>query len=111
VGPADGPITTVSTLEPIKTEFTVREQEYLAITRCVNGLDRLQLNLILADETTYAYKGKLLFADRQADQSTGAILLIGQFPNSGNMLRPGQRAKIRAIVEHRKTLCLCRSAP
>jgi RND family efflux transporter MFP subunit len=97
VGPADGPITTVSTLEPIKTEFTVREQEYLAITRCVNGLDRLQLNLILADGTTYAYKGKLLFADRQVDQNTGAILLIGQFPNPGNMLRPGQRAKIRAI--------------
>lgn len=54
--------------------------------------------MILADGTTYPHKGKFLFADRQVDQSTGAILLIGQFPNPGNLLRPGQYAKVRAVV-------------
>jgi multidrug efflux pump subunit AcrA (membrane-fusion protein) len=82
VSQASGMITTVSTLEPIKAEFTVGEQEYIKFT----------------DGTTYPHKGKFLFADRQVDQSTGAILLTGQFPNPGNILRPGQYAKVRAIV-------------
>jgi RND family efflux transporter MFP subunit len=98
VSPAGAPITTVSTLEPIKAEFTVSEQEYLRFRRSENQLGRLQLELILADGTTYPHAGRFLFADRQVDQSTGAILLIGQFPNPGNVLRPGQYAKVRAVV-------------
>jgi len=102
VSPAGGPITTVSTLEPIKAEFTVSEQEYLSFRRSPNELGRLQLDLILADGTTYPHKGEFLFADRQVDQNTGAILLIGEFPNPGNILRPGQYAKVRAVVGTRE---------
>jgi membrane fusion protein (multidrug efflux system) len=98
VSPSGGPITTVSTLDPIKAEFTVGEQEYLTLTRNAGGLGRLQLELILADGTTYTQKGKFLFADRQVDQSTGAIQLTGLFPNPGNTLRPGQYAKVRATT-------------
>jgi membrane fusion protein (multidrug efflux system) len=43
-----------------------------------------------------------MFADRQVNQSTGAILLIGVFPNPGNILRPGQYAKVRAATAIRK---------
>jgi len=98
VSAAGGPITTVSTLEPIKAEFTVSEQEYLKFRQRANDLGRLRLELILADGTTYPHGGKFLFADREVDQSTGAILLIGQFPNPGNVLRPGQYARVRAVV-------------
>src|SRR5579863_282046 len=38
VSPAGGIITTVSTLEPIKAEFTVSEQEYLSFTRHASDL-------------------------------------------------------------------------
>ncbi len=98
VSAAGGPITTVSTLEPIKAEFTVSEQEYLKFRQHADDLGRLRLELILADGATYPHPGKFLFADREVDQSTGAILLIGQFPNPGNLLRPGQYAKVRALV-------------
>ena len=98
VSPAGSAITTVSTLDPIKAEFTVNEQEYLRLTRDAKSLDRLELELILADGSSYAHTGKFLFADRQVDQSTGAILLTGQFPNPGNVLRPGQYAKVRTVV-------------
>src|SRR5438445_1653263 len=106
VSPAGAPITTVSTVDPIKAEFTLSEQEYLRFMRRPSELERLQLELILADGTTYAHKGKFLFADRQVDQNTGAIQLIGQFPNPGNVLRPGQYAKVRTIVglEHNALL-------
>jgi RND family efflux transporter MFP subunit len=99
VGPSSGVITMVSTLDPIKTNFTVGEQEYLSLTRgSVNDLARLQLELILADGSTYSHKGKFFFADRQVNQNTGAIQLTGLFPNPGNRLRPGQYGRIRAAI-------------
>jgi RND family efflux transporter MFP subunit len=98
VGAAAGPITTVSTLDPIKAEFSISEQEYLKFRQGTNGLAPLRLELILANGTTYQRTGTFLFADREVDQTTGAILLTGQFPNPGNILRPGQYAKVRAVV-------------
>jgi RND family efflux transporter MFP subunit len=99
VNPTSGVITTVSTLDPIKANFTVGEQEYLNLTRGgVNDLVKLQLELILADGSTYPQKGKFSFADRQVNQNTGAIQLTGLFPNPGNRLRPGQYGKVRAAI-------------
>jgi RND family efflux transporter MFP subunit len=99
VSPSSGAITTVSTLDPIKANFTVGEQEYLRLTSgSVNDLAKLQLELILADGSTYPQKGKFSFADRQVNQSTGAIQLTGLFPNPGNRLRPGQYGKVRAAI-------------
>jgi RND family efflux transporter MFP subunit len=100
--PASGAMTTVSTVDPIKCYFTVSEQEYLAYMRRFPTPEQLQaahaqleLELILADGTTYPYKGKYDFADRQVDVRTGAIRLAGLYPNPGNILRPGQYGRVR----------------
>jgi RND family efflux transporter MFP subunit len=99
VSPSSDVITTVSTLEPIKVNFTVGEQEYLSLTRSgANDLAKSQLELILADGSAYPHKGKFSFADRQVNQSTGAIQLTAVFPNPGNRLRPGQYGRIRAAI-------------
>jgi RND family efflux transporter MFP subunit len=99
VNPSSGVITTVSTLDPIKANFTVGEQEYLSLTRNGgNDLAKLQLELVLADGSAYPQKGRFSFADRQVNQSTGAIQLTGLFPNPGNRLRPGQYGRVRAAV-------------
>ena len=98
VSASSGTITTVSTLDPIKVRFTVGEQEYLNLSRDDTALSRLQLELILADGSTYSQKGRFSFADREVNQSTGAIQLTGLFPNPGNRLRPGQYGKVRAAI-------------
>jgi membrane fusion protein (multidrug efflux system) len=97
VGPSGNAVTTVSTLDPIKANFTVSEQEYLRLTRA-EALHHLQLELVLADGSVHAQKGRFSFADRQVDPATGSIQLTGLFPNAGNTLRPGQYAKVRAAV-------------
>jgi RND family efflux transporter MFP subunit len=106
VSPASGVITTVSTVDPIKAYFTASEQEYLNYTRRFPTAEKrqannrlLELELILADGTTYPHKGTFYFADRQVDVRTGAIRLAGLFPNPGNSLRPGQYARIRFSSE------------
>ncbi len=107
------PLTTVSTVDPIKVYFTLNEQEYLQFTKR-NLIDaqpgasvaQLQLGLILSDGSTYPQKGTFLFADRQVDPKTGAIRLAGVFPNPGNILRPGQFGRIRAVTSTRDNALL-----
>ncbi len=60
------------------------------------------LELVLADGSVFPLKGKVYFADRQVDQGTGTIKVASLFPNPGNLLRPGQFAKIRALIETQK---------
>jgi len=104
VGPAGNAVTTVSTLDPIKANFTVSEQEYLSLARA-DALHKLELKLVLADGTVHPQPGRFSFADRQVDPSTGSIQLTGLFPNPGNTLRPGQYARVRAAIGlHSKAL-------
>src|SRR5579871_630912 len=98
VGPSSNAVTTVSTLDPIKANFTVSEQEYLNLAANGKALDKLQLDLYLSNGAAYPQKGRFSFADRQVNATTGAIQLTGLFPNPGNTLRPGQYAKVRAAV-------------
>jgi membrane fusion protein (multidrug efflux system) len=98
VSPASNAVTTVSTLDPIKANFTVSEQEYLRFRREDTAMKHLELELILGDGTVFPHKGQFAFADRQVNQNTGAIQLTGLFPNLGNVLRPGQYGRVRAII-------------
>jgi membrane fusion protein (multidrug efflux system) len=109
VNTSSSAITTVSTVDPIKVFFTVSEQEYLAFNRQYpteatrEAEERhMPLELILADGTTYSRKGKISFADRAVNQNTGAIRIAGLFANPGNILRPGQYARVRAATSIRR---------
>src|SRR5258706_4171427 len=100
VSPSSGTLTTISMLDPIRDYFSVSEQQYLALRKQSSGSngERWRLQLILADGSTYAHPGEFYFADRQVNQNTGAIQLAALFPNPGNILRPGQYGKVRAII-------------
>jgi len=105
VTPSSGIVTSVSTLDPIKVYFTVGEPQYLDWRRRFPTeasrleADRgLRLQLILADGSIYPHFGRFEFADRQVNESTGAIRIAGLFPNPNNVLRPGGYAKVRAVI-------------
>lgn len=102
-----GPLTTISTVDPIKVYFSLSEQEYLHYSRASDtGLSQLELELVLADGSTYPEKGQFYFADRQIDPKTGAIRVAGVFPNPGNVLRPGQYGRVRAVTKVRQDALL-----
>ena len=108
VGNPGGPeLTTVSTVDPIKVFIPLSEQEYMRFIREAEAKGNSEskgpnLELILADGRVFPHKGKLYFADRQVDERTGTIKVATLFPNPGNLLRPGQFAKIRALIETQK---------
>jgi len=112
IGDLVGPtslLTTVSKVDPIKVYFPVSERGYLdymkenpdPVKRAAQE-KQLGLQLILADGSLYPYKGTFSFADREVDVKTGTLRLQGLFPNPGNILRPGQFARVRAIVTTKK---------
>jgi membrane fusion protein (multidrug efflux system) len=108
VGSPGGPeLTTVSTVDPIKVFVPLSEQEYMRFRREAEARGNSEskednLDLILADGRVFAHKGRVYFADRQVDERTGTIKVATLFPNPGNVLRPGQFAKIRALIETQK---------
>ncbi len=100
-----GPVTSVSTVDPIKVYFTVGEPQYLAWRKRfptessrLAADKNLRLQLILADGSTYPYEGSFYFADRQVNEGTGAIRIAGLFSNPYNILRPGGYGKVRAVI-------------
>ena len=108
VSTSSGLLTTVSTVDPIRDYFAVSEQGYLALQKRFSSSDKdhWKLQLILADGSTYPHEGEFYFADRQVNQNTGAIQLAALFPNPGNVLRPGQYGKVRAMIREQQNAML-----
>jgi membrane fusion protein, multidrug efflux system len=113
VNPSSGPVTSVSTVDPIKVYFTVSESEYLDWNKRFptetsrQAADKsLRLQLILADGSTYPRDGTFYFADRQVNVGTGSIRIAGLFPNPGNILRPGGYGRVRTAVRVQKDALL-----
>src|SRR6266403_4873713 len=107
------PLTTVSTVDPIKVYFTLSEQQYLNFTkrnlieaRHGASVAQIELELVLSDGSTSPEKGSFFFADRQVDPKTGAIRMAGIFPNPGNVLRPGQYGRVRAVTSTKEEALL-----
>ncbi len=100
-------LTTVSQVNPIKAYFPITEQEYLKVASnlkpgksgdWLQSSASLPLTLILANGLIYPRRGRIVFTDRQVDTTTGTIRVVGAFPNPGNLLRPGQFARISAVT-------------
>jgi membrane fusion protein, multidrug efflux system len=96
-------MTTVSAVDPIYVDFSVAEQDYLRFAREKKEQSPRSgppnLELILGDGTVFPRRGRVLFANREVDSRTGTIQVRGEFPNPGNLLRPGQYGRIRAVTE------------
>ncbi len=100
-------MTTVSTVNPIYVDINIAEQDYMRFQRNKQKQSREQtLELILGDGTIYPHRGSVRFVNREVDSRTGTIQVRGEFPNPGNVLRPGQYARIRAVTELRKAAFL-----
>ena len=105
-------LTSMSSVNPIRVYFPVSEQEYMTAAEKINqrykvraadpqstpsGQDNVEL--ILSNSKIHPYTGQFILADRQVDIKTGTIRIAALFPNPGNILRPGQFARVRVVTE------------
>jgi membrane fusion protein, multidrug efflux system len=112
-------LTRLSKIDPIHVRFSISEREYLffakrreaklkdaGVEEADAGAPKAEFQLILADGAVHPHEGTLVFIDRNVDAKTGTIRLEASFPNPGNIVRPGQYARVRAATTVRKDAVL-----
>jgi len=118
-------LTTVSQVDPIRVAFPVSEREYLTLAARLRQEESPfsgakppgvappspgpeirgkpgGLEMILTNGNLFPERGTFIFVNRQVDERTGTLLVKGEFPNPGNLLRPGGYAKVRAVTSLKK---------
>jgi membrane fusion protein (multidrug efflux system) len=104
VGPSTV-LTTVSTIDPMKVEFPISEQQYLEYRRSQIRSGRTgdgKAQLTLADGSVYKEPGRFYALGREVNPETGTIMVETTFPNPKGLLRPGQYAMVRVQIDERK---------
>ncbi len=115
VGQTPNPVilNTVSTTDTVLVEFFLTESDFIVLARQAIKDEKIgeirdsedfkpDISLILADGSTFKYKGHLNFIDRSIDPNTGSLLVQTIFPNPEKLLRPGLYAKIKIMMDNAK---------
>jgi membrane fusion protein, multidrug efflux system len=92
-------LTTVSDVDPMRVYVSIPERDYLTYQRMrtegkMKG-SAGEMDLVLADGSTFPHKGRIIIADRAVDLKTGTLNLVAEFPNPNAVLRPGQFGRVR----------------
>ena len=106
-------LATISAVDPIYVDFQIAEVDYLRLAGRVRVDDatrapesRPALELVLADGKVFAHPGRVIFVDRAVDPKTGTIGVRARFANPARLLRPGQFARVRGVIEERANTVL-----
>jgi RND family efflux transporter MFP subunit len=65
----------------------------------VSSGNAIPLTLTLSNGKVYPHTGHIIFVDRSVTTKTGSLKLAASFDNPGNLLRPGQFARVTAETE------------
>ncbi len=102
-------LNTISDVRSVRVQFSITEREYLELMkkgaedqRAGTKQEKRSLQLLLADGSTYPYPGMVDFTEREIDPTTGTLRIQATFPNPDKLLRPGQFARVRAVIETKK---------
>lgn len=107
VGPGSGPLTTVTTIDPMRVYFSVSQQlmsqiierEVARGQKLRSSTNGMELELVFASGYHYPLKGRVRFANNQVDVKTGTVRVVGEFPNPQQMLIPGMFVRVRALMD------------
>lgn len=94
-------LATISTVDPVYVNFSVSESDYVRAVRDQYAKDSRdsKVRMILADGSEYDHDGAFDMVDRAVDSGTGTLGVRVTFPNPAHILRPGQYAKVRVLLE------------
>lgn len=92
VSPQSGALTVVSSMDPIRVNFAVTQQEWIQQTGKNGGegvKNGSKLSIMLKDGSTYPEQATVTAIDRNFNQQTGTINVQANLPNKDYILRPG----------------------
>ena len=98
----DEPLTVLSQVNEMYAYFAMSEPDFISFKNRYQGStleEKIKhvppIELILADDSVYAQKGKIELVEGQFDKTVGAINFRASFPNPSRILRTGNTGKIR----------------
>ncbi len=101
-GGSGSQLTTIVQIDPMWVNFGLGENEVLKIRAQqaagqLNrpGLNKIQVELILADGSVYPQKGQITFVDPVINAQTGTYNVRAVVPNPDNQLSPGQFVRVQ----------------
>ena len=100
-------LATISDDDPAWVDFSLSESELLdymrryGLTEPTAHSAQRYVRLTLSDGTHYPHPGRINFADRALDPTTGTFTLRAEFANPNHELVPGLFARIRVTAETR----------
>ena len=98
----DALLTYVAQIQPMWVEFSVSENQLFksradrssGLVKAPKGKE-YEVEIEMADQSIYPYRGKITFADASLSEETGTFLIRAEIPNPEKMLRPGQFVRAR----------------
>ena len=103
----DALLTYVAQIQPMWVEFSISENQlFNKKAEQRSGLvtppgdNSYEVEIILADQSSYPHRGQITFADASLSEETGTFLVRAEIPNPDKLLRPGQfvRARIHGAI-------------
>jgi membrane fusion protein (multidrug efflux system) len=98
VSPQSGVLTTLVSLDPVHTSFSISERERLEM-----GIDRIkgdgsadsvEVQVVLENGQPFEHLGRLDFLGNRIDLNTGTIAMRSEVPNPEYRLLPGQHIRV-----------------
>ncbi|WP_454055864.1 efflux RND transporter periplasmic adaptor subunit [Cupriavidus sp. Marseille-Q8015] len=102
IDPTNSLLTYVAKLDPIWVNFSLSENEVLQTqaqqakgTLKLPERGAMEVEVVLADGSVFANRGRIAFADASFNPDTGTYLVRAELPNEKGALRPGQFVRVR----------------
>ncbi|AUD03652.1 efflux RND transporter periplasmic adaptor subunit [Spirosoma pollinicola] len=95
-------LTSISDLREMYAYFNVSEKEYLSFIKKRLDPEKTtvrEVDLLLADDSPYPYKGKIETAETEFEDNSGTIAFRATFPNPKRLLRHGATGKVRLTTD------------
>lgn len=99
------PLTTMSSIDPIRVDFSVPGKQVLGTVMDESfGADNQEtpikeFDLLLEDGSVFEKKGTVVAVDSEVSQSTGTVNFIGHISNPNLKLRSGMAVRVRAKTD------------
>lgn len=99
-------LTTISNNKEVYAYFNVSEREYLDFISNKENNHNNEVNLVLANNQLYPFKGQIETVEGEFDKATGNIAFRAKFENPNEILKHGSSGKILLKTELKNALII-----
>ena len=92
-------LTTIDQIEPIWVRFSIAPADLAGLRAAHPAWKGIDVQLVLADGSTYPEKGHINFTASAVDTSLGTVQLRAEFPNAQHELLPGQFVRVKLSTD------------